>query len=302
MVNVNLMPCISYLKTTQFMSGISIVTLAIYFITSSDSGSLIVDILSSNGSEKHYWAQRVFWAFTEGAVATGLLVAGGSDALGALQTASLVFGLPFNFFIFFMCYSVYKMCLALEEHESGQDMDPALLLPKKTWEMPVFGGIFDIFEFMFSFGKVHKGLGVSFPTRKHFVGFAKNLVAPFLSLRSTYSAIDLKDQHKVSNILATASYTACHCAWIALFICSTINDGFVAFAWSAFFINACILTYLRADFRGKYGIGGNIVGDFIASSFLYPNALLQMELHLAEEAEREHVGEAEVLVSHDHQA
>ena len=136
------------------MSGISIVTLVIYFITSSDSGSLIVDILSSNGAEKHFWAQRVFWAFTEGAVATGVLHAGGADALGALQTASLVFGLPFNFLIFFMCYSVYKMCLALEEHESGQDIDPALLLPKKTWEMPVFGGIFDIFEFMFSFGKL----------------------------------------------------------------------------------------------------------------------------------------------------
>lgn len=68
-----------------FLSGLSILTLAIYFITSSDSGSLVVDILSTNGSEKHFWPQRVFWAVTEGAVATGLLVGGGSDALGALQ-------------------------------------------------------------------------------------------------------------------------------------------------------------------------------------------------------------------------
>lgn len=87
----------------QFMSGISVFALAIYFVTSSDSGSLVVDTLASNGSEKHHWTQRVFWAFTEGAVATGLLVAGGNDALKSLQAASIVFGLPFNFFLIFMC-------------------------------------------------------------------------------------------------------------------------------------------------------------------------------------------------------
>mmetsp|Transcript_31557 Transcript_31557/g.54899 ORF Transcript_31557/g.54899 Transcript_31557/m.54899 type:complete len:663 (-) Transcript_31557:779-2767(-) len=118
----------------QFMSGISIVTLAIYFITSSDSGSLVVDTLACNGAEKHHWLQRVFWAFTEGAVATGLLVAGGNDALGALQTASIVFGLPFNFFIFFMCWSINQMCTTIEEHGDG-DIDAKLMLPKKTWQM-----------------------------------------------------------------------------------------------------------------------------------------------------------------------
>jgi len=56
---------------------------------------LIVDHLASNGHEDHHWLQRVVWAFTEGAVATALLVAGGSDALGALQAAAIVFGLPF---------------------------------------------------------------------------------------------------------------------------------------------------------------------------------------------------------------
>lgn len=49
-----------------FLSGLSIFTLAIYFVTSSDSGSLIVDILASNGSTEHHWIQRVFWALTEG--------------------------------------------------------------------------------------------------------------------------------------------------------------------------------------------------------------------------------------------
>lgn len=49
------------------MAGLSLIALTIYFVTSSDSGSLIVDHLASNGHEDHHWAQRVFWAFTEGA-------------------------------------------------------------------------------------------------------------------------------------------------------------------------------------------------------------------------------------------
>jgi len=129
----------------QFMSGLSIFALAIYFITSSDSGSLIVDTLSTNGAEDHHWLQRVFWAFTEGAVATGLLVAGGDDALAALQTASIVFGLPFNFFIFFMCWSIYKLCVTLEENEYKENINHKLLLPKKTWQMCVFSVLLSVF-------------------------------------------------------------------------------------------------------------------------------------------------------------
>jgi hypothetical protein len=51
-----------------FLSWLSLVSVAVYFITSSDSGSLIVDHLASNGFEDTHWLQRVFWAFTEGAV------------------------------------------------------------------------------------------------------------------------------------------------------------------------------------------------------------------------------------------
>ena len=54
-----------------FLSGLSIFTLAIYFITSSDSGSLVVDTLASNGESDHHWIQRVFWAVTEGGKLTG---------------------------------------------------------------------------------------------------------------------------------------------------------------------------------------------------------------------------------------
>ncbi|KAG7351478.1 choline/carnitine/betaine transporter [Nitzschia inconspicua] len=67
-----------------FLSWLSLVALTIYFVTSSDSGSLIVDQLASNGFPDTPWTQRVFWAFTEGALATALLVSGGPNGLRAL--------------------------------------------------------------------------------------------------------------------------------------------------------------------------------------------------------------------------
>jgi choline-glycine betaine transporter len=48
----------------QFLVVLFLFTLAIYFVTSSDSGSLVVDHLSANGRKKHHSIQRIFWAFT----------------------------------------------------------------------------------------------------------------------------------------------------------------------------------------------------------------------------------------------
>lgn len=76
-----------------------------FFVTSSDSGSLVIDNITSGGMLDSPVAQRVFWATTEGAVAAVLLVGGG---LGALQTAAITTGLPFLFILLFMVYSLYK--------------------------------------------------------------------------------------------------------------------------------------------------------------------------------------------------
>ena len=84
----------------------SLATLLIitFFVTSSDSGSLVIDHLTSGGKHDVPKAQRVFWAVTEGGVAALLLWAGG---LGALQTAAITTGLPFAVILCLMCYTVY---------------------------------------------------------------------------------------------------------------------------------------------------------------------------------------------------
>ena len=75
-----------------------------FFVTSSDSGSLVIDHLTSGGKHDVPRAQRVFWALSEGLVAAVLLAGGG---LAALQTAAVSTGLPFAFILLLMCYTVY---------------------------------------------------------------------------------------------------------------------------------------------------------------------------------------------------
>ncbi len=87
------------------LSGIAIVLVAIFFITSSDSGSLVVDMLASGGDPEPPTWSRVTWAVVEGMVAIALLLAGG---LGALQTGAIITALPFSVILIAMCFATYK--------------------------------------------------------------------------------------------------------------------------------------------------------------------------------------------------
>ena len=84
---------------------IAIILIAGFFITSSDSGSLVVDNLTSGGKIDAPVGQRIFWALAEGSIAAVLLIGGG---LQALQTATIVTGLPFALILIVMCFSLYK--------------------------------------------------------------------------------------------------------------------------------------------------------------------------------------------------
>jgi len=76
----------------------------LFFVTSSDSASLVIDTIASGGQEEPPVRQRIFWAVFEGVVAVVLLVAGG---LKALQTAALTTALPLCALIMLMCIALY---------------------------------------------------------------------------------------------------------------------------------------------------------------------------------------------------
>ncbi|MCC5795467.1 MAG: BCCT family transporter [Chromatiales bacterium] len=86
-------------------SALAIVLIFVFFITSSDSGSLVIDIITSGGRLNPPVAQRVFWALGEGVVAGVLLVGGG---LVALRTAAIAAGLPFAIVLAVMAWCLWR--------------------------------------------------------------------------------------------------------------------------------------------------------------------------------------------------
>jgi choline/glycine/proline betaine transport protein len=87
------------------MSIVATLLIITFFVTSSDSGSLVIDIITSGGNEDPPVWQRIFWAITEGVVASALLLAGG---LSALQTAAISSALPFAVVMLLMCWGLNK--------------------------------------------------------------------------------------------------------------------------------------------------------------------------------------------------
>ena len=80
-------------------SVFSLFMLVLFFVTSSDSGSLVLNTITSGGKDDTPRIQRVMWAIIQGCVATVLLVAGGSYALSAIQSGSISMALPFVFIL-----------------------------------------------------------------------------------------------------------------------------------------------------------------------------------------------------------
>jgi BCCT family betaine/carnitine transporter len=93
------------LPLTAITSFVGIFLVIVFFVTSSDSGSLVIDSITAGGKVDAPKPQRMFWAIIEGAIAIALLLGGG---LGALQAASISTGLPFTVVLLVACYAVIR--------------------------------------------------------------------------------------------------------------------------------------------------------------------------------------------------
>jgi choline/glycine/proline betaine transport protein len=105
------------MSLSMVLSIASLVLIVTFFVTSSDSGALVASMLSSKkGADidgDSPLVSRVTWAILLGVVAAVLLAAGG---LGALQTAVVIFGVPFSIITIFACRELYR---SLEEELSS---------------------------------------------------------------------------------------------------------------------------------------------------------------------------------------
>jgi hypothetical protein len=110
-----------YTNIKGFLHVVLWLGLVIYFLTSSDSGSMTDDIISASGlsaSKIPIW-QKVFWCFTEGIVAIALVAASDGFALTTLQHVSIIIGLPFTFLLCFMVPGLYR---ALKKELGEEDI------------------------------------------------------------------------------------------------------------------------------------------------------------------------------------
>ncbi len=108
-VAMSLHVLLEHLPWTTVMQWVGLVLAVIFFITSSDSGSFVDDMVTSGGNPNPPVANRVFWGVSEGAAAAVLLLAGG---LQALQAASVSAGLPQSFLLLLGCVGLIKVLRA----------------------------------------------------------------------------------------------------------------------------------------------------------------------------------------------
>jgi BCCT family betaine/carnitine transporter len=94
------------LPLSAITSLLGICLVLVFFVTSSDSGSLVIDSITSGGKTDAPVTQRVFWATMQGVIAGVLLSLGGAAALDALQAGAVSTGLPFTFVLLAMCVSL----------------------------------------------------------------------------------------------------------------------------------------------------------------------------------------------------
>jgi len=94
-----------HLPMTLLTSSLAVLLVALFFVTSADSGALVIDMLTSKGEEESPLWQRIFWSMLVGGLAIALLMTGG---LESLQAATIASALPFTVIMILMCWGLLK--------------------------------------------------------------------------------------------------------------------------------------------------------------------------------------------------
>lgn len=115
---VALFETLAQLPMSTVVSGLATILIITFFVTSADSGALVIDMITSGAADNPPVWQRVFWAVCAGGVAAVLLVAGG---LRALQTAAIASALPFAVVMVFICYGLLR-ALQMEGKDAAMDL------------------------------------------------------------------------------------------------------------------------------------------------------------------------------------
>ncbi|PKZ64227.1 transporter [Gordonia terrae] len=106
--NTSLFQLLDTLPMSVISSVVAIIVVVLFFVTSSDSGSLVIDMLATGGKIDTPKLTRVYWASLQGVAAAVLLLIGGTSSLTALQTMSIATAVPFSIVMVLACFSLLR--------------------------------------------------------------------------------------------------------------------------------------------------------------------------------------------------
>jgi choline-glycine betaine transporter len=239
--------------------------LVIYFLTSSDSGSLVDDIISASGLSPNripIW-QKIYWCWTEGLVAISLLTGGGSSVLKAIRSVSIIFGLPYTFILCFMVPALYR---ALKHCLNEQDIMTSFKFNTQ---------LLDFFE-LFA-----PPAGSPFTPSEHIKHWLIGLFCPGLGVYAS-----LRYSSPTSPKFGIAAGLFVQIMFSLFFVFQIVEagvKGFHTLGWVAFTFMAFIISVARTDARLKDKIWGNPLEDFFIALAAYPIAVAQVHMHAASE-------------------
>jgi BCCT, betaine/carnitine/choline family transporter len=284
---LNILSSFRFAGSTDHGPGVALVllfalTCAVNLIASADSTSLMVDSLASSARKNYHWLRRLFWAGTVGALAISLLSLGGDIFQSAIESFLVVSTFPMLIIMCFVLHPILLLCRAADEDpDGGRHESEYRVSTQAEFDMPIYGGIFNMVEYIVSMGKVNVArveLGMHQPTTFQITEFAKGLVLPFVSLHQVLSST--YPQSPKTNAILVAGYTFCFVAWFATWITSSQwYPGLGGLNWAFLVAMGVILGMVRSSFRAKYSLQSNVFADFVGSLFLWPQVLTQMRLH-----------------------
>ncbi|XP_074656141.1 putative glycine betaine transporter [Tubulanus polymorphus] len=241
----------SYGSISGFLRIFSIIAIILYFVTSSDSGSYVIDCLAANGDKEPPRIQRVFWAFSEGATASALIWVGGKDALSSLQTVSVAAGLPFTIVICFACVALWRV-LEVE----GGNRDPY---------GPQFKvGMFDV---------------LARPNAHNVIWVMANIfIAPY-----TFATVLAHTSNSTKKQCITITYTIFMATFMLTFLILVILGCIKSLGIYEVYAIGCVFLFAfctvagasRISMRTKYSIDGNMIEDMFCS-IMYPMLAYQL--------------------------
>jgi len=259
----------------KFIRIVALVALVFYFVTSSDSGSHVIDMMCSNGVEDPPLCQRIFWAVSEGGVAHVLITAGEPNAaLKSLRAASIAAGLPFCGIMLAMCYCTQKMFAQWEvEHPAGVPkrvtIDDVERGPCHAWQNPILTVWHDVVIPFASCGVELCGFFPFGERKRGVIDVLKAIFIPFLV------QVEVNERAGIQRGFASYFAGGSFICWILFEILEVAERHMSFVGWNFYLLFVCCMVAERMAFRDHYRLNGSPAEDGFILCFCYPCAVLQ---------------------------